>query len=69
MTADLKSSRSDNDLRRRAVYLRGSSGRSRVDHMVPIDHLSDVPGPLWTDLFYIAVAFGTASGIFWLAGY
>ncbi|MBT1159647.1 hypothetical protein J1C56_29275 [Aminobacter anthyllidis] len=68
MATDLKSSRSDNDLRRRAVYLRGSGG-SRVDHMAPIDHLSDVAGPLWTDLFYIAVAFGTASGIFWLAGY
>ena len=68
MTTDLKSSRSDNELRRRAVYLRGSGG-SRVDHMAPIDHLSDVPGPRWTDLFYIAVAFGAASGIFWLAGY
>ncbi|MBA8909922.1 hypothetical protein HNQ95_005728 [Aminobacter ciceronei] len=67
MATDLKSSRSDNDLRRRAVYLRGSGG-SRVDHMAPIDHLSDVPGPLWTDLFYIAMAFGAASGIFWLAG-
>lgn len=66
MTADLKSSRSDNDLRRRAVYLRGSGG-TRVDHMAPIDHLSDISGR-WTDLFYIAVAFGAASGIFWLAG-
>jgi len=26
MTADLKSSRSDNDLQRRAVYFRGSEG-------------------------------------------
>ncbi|BBD37292.1 hypothetical protein N7E70_021055 [Aminobacter sp. NyZ550] len=68
MTADLKSSRSDNDLERRALYLRGSGG-SRVEHMAPVDHLSDVPGPQWTDLFYIAVAFGAASGIFWLAGY
>lgn len=68
MTPDLKSSRSDNDLKRRALYLRGSGG-SRIDHMAPIDHLSDVPGPRWTDLFYIAVAFGTASGLFWLAGY
>lgn len=68
MTTDLKSYRSDNDLRRRAVYLRGSGG-SRVDHMAPIDHLSDVPRPLWTDLFYIGVAFGAASGIFWLTGY
>lgn len=68
MTTDLKSSRSDNDLRRRAVYIRGSGGTC-VDHMAPIDHLSDVPGPSWTDLFYIAVAFGTASGLFWLAGY
>ena len=68
MTTDLKSSRSDNDLRRRAEYLRGSGG-SRVDHMAPIDHLSDVQGPRWTDLFYIAVAFGTASGLFWLVGY
>ena len=68
MTTDLKSSRSDDDLRRRAVYVRGSGG-SLVDHMEPIDHLSDVPGPRWTDLFYIAEAFGTASGLFWLAGY
>ncbi|GAA2830776.1 hypothetical protein GCM10010836_24580 [Aminobacter aminovorans] len=69
MTADLKSSRSDNDLRRRAIYLRGS-GRSRDDHMAGIDHhLSDLSGPRWTDLFYIAVAFGAASGILWLAGY
>ena len=68
MTADLKSSRSDNDLRRRAVYLRGSGG-PRVDHMAPIDYLSHITGPRWTDLFYIAVAFGAASGIFWLAGY
>jgi hypothetical protein len=37
--------------------------------MAPVDHLNDIPGPQWTDLFYIAVAFGAASGIFWLAGY
>ncbi|MBB6470300.1 hypothetical protein HNQ96_006197 [Aminobacter lissarensis] len=69
MTADLKSSRSDNDLKRHAVYLRGSGG-PRVDHMAALDHhLSDISGPRWTDLFYIAVAFGAASGFFWLAGY
>jgi len=68
MTTDLKSSRSQDDVRGRVVYLRGSR-RTDVDHMAPISHLSDIPGPRWTDLFYIAVAFGTASGLFWLAGY
>ena len=68
MTTDFKSSRSQDDGRRRAVHLRGS-GRSGVDNVVPGGHLSELPGPLWTDLFYIAVAFGTASGLFWLAGY
>lgn len=40
-----------------------------LDHMAAFDHVNDIPGPRWTDLFYIAVAFGTASGLFWLAGF
>ena len=32
-------------------------------------HLSEIKGPRWADLFYLAVAFGTASAIFWMAGF
>ncbi|WP_157632660.1 hypothetical protein [Hoeflea sp. 108] len=32
-------------------------------------HLSEFRGPRWADLFYLAVAFGTASAIFWMAGF
>lgn len=28
-----------------------------------------IRGPLWSDLFYVAVAFGTASAIMWQIGY
>jgi|APFEC2959095171_1045051.scaffolds.fasta_scaffold14452_2 hypothetical protein len=68
MTTDITPSHRQNSDRSNALHLRGS-GRRAVDNVVFGGHLSELPGPRWTDLFYISVAFGVASGLFWLAGY
>lgn len=32
-------------------------------------HMVEVKVPRWSDIFYVPVAFGTASAIFWMAGF
>jgi len=41
----------------------------RLDHLASRAHLAEDEPVDWTDFIYIAVTFGTASGILWLAGF
>lgn len=53
----------------RKSTLRGRDPERRTAVDLATTDLSEIRGPRWTDLFYLAVAFGTASAIFWMAGF